>query len=334
MSEWAKQTKTTKKFKGVIVTTSDISEVKEIITTEKRDWKSFKKVLKCRKQKNCLKTPEKLFKLKRPKKSKKSPHLITEIQISTTKAFIPGFHRIFWDIQEWNGTKIEVDSDSRFKVKNCEKGKKWTFKILDTAHRGIYYAHVGATNDLEKVPITKQKKADYIHSDYLESCKSEEMDFCSLETSLEMGGCNGGFCCINKIYDHTSCSCLSGFVGENCNHLARSTDNTHLPVQEGSFKFKEWASTLFLLVFVVGFASGSFMLWKRKKNDRLRMEQNQIRRNTEQLETSTIVLAGNLSASQTLQLPNPRSSASLASNRSESSLVPPCGRIFNQSMFN
>ena len=28
MSEWAKQTKSTKKFKGVIVTTSDISEVK------------------------------------------------------------------------------------------------------------------------------------------------------------------------------------------------------------------------------------------------------------------------------------------------------------------
>merc|ERR1712004_642667 len=159
----------------------------------------------------------------------------------------------------------------------------------------------------------------------------------SLETSLEMGGCNGGFCCINKLYDQTRCSCLSGFNGENCHHLARSTVPENPPVELGSFQMKEWASAIFLFVFVTGFASVSFLLWKKKKNDRQQMEQNRIRRNTEQFvdskRSSTIVLAS-ISASQTLQLQDPLSSTSLASNRSESSLDPSCGRIFNQSMFN
>jgi hypothetical protein len=83
-----------------------------------------------------------------------------------------------------------------------------------------------------------------------------------------MGGCNGGYCCINKVYDQTSCSCLESFIGQNCHHLARSTVPEKLPIEQGSFQLKEWASTLFLLLFVVGFASGFFMLWKRKKSDR------------------------------------------------------------------
>ena len=70
------------------------------------------------------------------------------------------------------------------------------------------------------------------------------------------------------------------------------------------------------------------------------MEQNlENRRNTEQYNesqrSSTMILASNqsMAASQTPQLQDPPSSTSLASSRSESSLVPPCGRIFNQSMF-
>ncbi|CAG5083040.1 Oidioi.mRNA.OKI2018_I69.PAR.g10263.t1.cds [Oikopleura dioica] len=293
----------------------------------------LQKVLKCRKQKNCLKTPEKLFKLKKPKKSKKSPHLITEIQISTTKSFIPGFHQITWDVQEWNGTKIDVDSDSRFKTKNCDKGKKWTLKILEPEHRGIYYAHVGATNDYERVAITKQKKADYIHSDFLDVCKSSEKNFCSMETSLEMNGCNGGYCCVHEIYTEPECVCKSGLVGKTCRELARSTEN--LPTN-GGLQLKEWMSTLFLLLFVAGFAFGSVLLWKRKKNDRLQIERNlEKRRNTEQLENSMTFLASTLDASQQhLQIPNSVSKVSLVSNRSEKSLLsPPCGHIFNQSQF-
>ena len=83
-----------------------------------------------------------------------------------------------------------------------------------------------------------------------------------------MGGCNGGFCCIDKHYDQTSCSCLSGFNGENCHHLARSTVPGNPPVEHGSFQIKEWASAIFLFAFVTGFASVSFLLWKKKKNDR------------------------------------------------------------------
>jgi len=106
-------------------------KISHLDLSDRKIERNLKKVAKCVQKGDCLRDTKAKMHVSYDKSGKNKIPISIDINI---KKAIPGFHRITWEGNLWNGTEIELQNDPNLE-QTCTKKKmtlKWTDRPLAT----------------------------------------------------------------------------------------------------------------------------------------------------------------------------------------------------------